>query len=90
MTPRLYPLSPRQREILDLIPTLTRERGIPPSFGEIGERLGIHVSRVRQIAISLQRRGLVVREPRVARSLRLASPTAPAADRPTARTKRGR
>jgi repressor LexA len=85
-----YPLSSRQRLFIETVRRLTAERGFPPSLKEVGTALGCHASRAMQVARSLQRRGLVTREARIPRSLRLVTPAAPNAAPVPARPARGR
>ncbi len=57
-------LTSRQREILEVIDRYMRERGYPPSVREIGEAVGLtSPSTVHNHLASLQRRGLLRRDP---------------------------
>jgi repressor LexA len=70
-----YPVSERatterQRRILDVIRAFTEERGYPPSVREIGERVGLSSSSTVQSHLkTLERRGLLRRDPTKPRAL---------------------
>lgn len=78
MKPR-DPLSPRQRQLIATVERLTADRGFPPTLAEAARDMGIHPSRVHQLAISTERKGFLAREPRVARSWRVVKPAVAAA-----------
>ncbi len=60
----------RQRRILDTIRQFTEERGYPPSVREIGERVGLSSSSTVQSHLkTLERRGLIHRDPTKPRAL---------------------
>ena len=60
----------RQRRILDTIRQFTEERGYPPSVREIGERVGLSSSSTVQSHLkTLERRGLIRRDPTKPRAL---------------------
>lgn len=64
----------RQTEILDLLETCQAQGDPPPSYREIGERLGIpNVSAVAKHVAALRRKGLLSTLAGKARSIRLAS-----------------
>jgi len=63
-------LTPRQRQILDIIDTAMRERGYPPSVREIGEKVGLtSPSTVHTHLASLQRLGFLRRDPTKPRAI---------------------
>ena len=63
-------LTARQREILEVIDRYMRERGYPPSVREIGEAVGLtSPSTVHNHLASLQRRGLLRRDPTKPRAI---------------------
>jgi repressor LexA len=63
-------LTSRQREILEVIDRYMRERGYPPSVREIGEAVGLtSPSTVHNHLASLQRRGLLRRDPTKPRAI---------------------
>lgn len=65
-------LSPRQAQLCQTIERLARERGgVPPSMREVSVALGLHPSRVAQLAATAEAKGALIREPRVARSWRV-------------------
>jgi SOS-response transcriptional repressor LexA len=68
------PLSQRQRDFTKAVATLTKRRGIPPTLTEIADELGISLQRSAQLAAACVARGVVSRERRVARSLRVVKP----------------
>jgi len=64
------PPTPRQQAILDVIAEFTREHGYPPSVREIGERVGLSSSSTVQSHLkTLERRGLIKRDPTKPRAL---------------------
>lgn len=69
------PLSPRQRDFARAVTTLTKRRGIPPTLAEVAKEISVSLPRAVQLADACQSRGVVSRERRVARSLRVVGPT---------------
>jgi repressor LexA len=62
--------TPRQQAILDTISDYRREHGYPPSVREIGERVGLSSSSTVQSHLrTLQRKGLIHRDPTKPRAL---------------------
>ena len=62
--------SEKQQRILEIIRAFTAERGYPPSVREIGERVGLSSSSTVQSHLkSLERRGLIHRDPTKPRAL---------------------
>jgi repressor LexA len=63
-------LTPRQREILDVIEQHQRDRGFPPSVREIGEAVGLtSPSTVHAHLATLQRLGFLRRDPTKPRAI---------------------
>lgn len=63
-------LTPRQREILNVISTSMQERGYPPSVREIGEAVGLNSpSTVHNHLTTLQKMGFLRRDPTKPRAL---------------------
>jgi repressor LexA len=63
-------LTPRQREVLEIIENHMRERGYPPSVREIGEAVGLtSPSTVHAHLNALQRRGYLRRDPTKPRAI---------------------
>ncbi len=61
----------RQRRILDVIREFTAERGYPPSVREIGQRVGLSSSSTIHFHLkSLERHGLITRDPTKPRAMR--------------------
>ena len=61
----------RQKRILEVIREFTREQGYPPSVREIGERVGLSSSSTIHAHLkTLERRGLISRDPTKPRALR--------------------
>src|SRR5579871_3930283 len=61
----------RQQRILDVIRAFTAERGYPPSVREIGERVGLSSSSTIHAHLkSLEKHGLISRDPTKPRALR--------------------
>lgn len=67
----MAPLTRRQCDFARAVGTLTRRRGIPPTLAEVAAEMEICEAKAIQLADSCQTRGLVTRERRVARSLRV-------------------
>jgi repressor LexA len=64
------PLTPRQREILNVIEQNMQERGYPPSVREIGEAVGLNSpSTVHNHLNTLQKMGFLRRDPTKPRAL---------------------
>lgn len=76
-----YPLSKRMQQYLAALERLTADRGFPPTLSELARECGVHPTRSQQLARSLTRRGLILREPKVPRSIRLAKPVSSACKR---------
>jgi SOS-response transcriptional repressor LexA len=69
-------LSPRQRDFTRAVGSLTkRRRGLPPTLAEVAAELAVSTQRAAQLADACAARGVVIRERRVARSLRVVRPT---------------
>jgi hypothetical protein len=65
-------LSPRQAQLISTIEKLTRDRdGLPPTLREVSVAMGVHPSRVAQLARSTEQKGALAREPRTARSWKI-------------------
>jgi repressor LexA len=63
-------LTPRQREVLQIIEKHVRDRGYPPSVREIGEAVGLtSPSTVHAHLAALQRRGYLRRDPTKPRAI---------------------
>ena len=63
-------LTPRQREVLEIIEQHMQERGYPPSVREIGEAVGLtSPSTVHAHLAALQRRGYLRRDPTKPRAI---------------------
>lgn len=67
--------SRRQRDFAHAVATLAKRRGIPPTLSEVADEIAVSLPRAAQLAAACQARGIVTREPRVARSLRAVNPT---------------
>jgi len=68
-------LTARQQEILDFIRQQIEEKGIPPTYREIGERFQIRSTNgVHATLEALRRKGYLEREPSISRGLRVKSP----------------
>lgn len=68
------PFTARQGEYLAFIERFTARRGYPPSFEEIGRHFGTTPPTVNTMIKTLERRGLLSRQPGVARSLKVMVP----------------
>jgi len=64
-------LSPRQKQLVEVVETLTRDHGYPPSTREIAAVMGVHFSRVNQLIATAAARGAVTRDPGKMRSVRV-------------------
>ena len=67
-------LSPRQRDFARAVSTLTKRRGLPPTLAEVAAELAVSIQRAAQLADACAVLGVVLRERRVARSLRVVRP----------------
>ena len=68
-------LSERQKDFARAVSGLTKKRGIPPTLIELAGELNVSLARAAQLAAACEARGVVTRERRVARSLRVVSST---------------
>lgn len=76
-------LTSRQRVVLEVIRDSVERRGYPPSMREIGEAVGLtSTSSVAHQLASLQRKGLLRRDPNRPRALEVVLPAAPARAEP--------
>jgi repressor LexA len=74
-SPDLPGLTPRQRRILEVIRDSVERRGYPPSVREIGEAVGLtSPSSVSYQLASLQKKGLLRRDPNRPRAVDVRSP----------------
>ena len=64
-------LTHRQLEVVDAIDRLTRDRGFPPTVAEVGDELGVCGQRAATLIGIAEARGLVKRDRRIPRSLRV-------------------
>lgn len=68
----MKPLTDRQLQILAAIAALVEAKGYAPSIRELGKDTGITSTYGVECAIvQLEKRGLVIRDPRIARSMRI-------------------
>lgn len=66
-------LPPRQKDVLNSIVVLTEEHGYPPTLQELASALGLkNRMTVHQHVVALKKKGMVVWEPKLNRSLRVA------------------
>lgn len=69
-------LTDRQADVLNAIREVLERDGRPPTIRELGERLGIRATNgVNDHLKALERKGYVVREPRMSRTLRVIEQT---------------
>src|SRR5471030_1396298 len=74
MTPSLSDLPARQRDVLNLISSLTSTNGYPPTLAELAKSLGLkNRMTVHQHVAALKKKGFVQWEPGLNRSLRVLS-----------------
>ena len=66
--------TPRQGQYLAYIYYYTRIHGIPPAEADMERYFRVACSSVHQMILTLERRGLITREPGAARSIRLVLP----------------
>ena len=64
-------LARRQREVLDHLAAYVALHGYPPTLREQSEALGINISAVHQHWQALERKGYVVRNPKLSRTIRI-------------------
>ena len=73
-TKRQRPITPKQKQVLDLVRDGINANGYAPTLDEMAKALGKAKGSVYEIVSSLVNRGHLLREPNVARNLRLAEP----------------
>jgi Mn-dependent DtxR family transcriptional regulator len=61
----------REPELLEAIARLTEERGHCPSFTELGDEMNVSRQRIAKMVASAVERGVLSKEPRRPRTLRL-------------------
>ena len=64
-------MSPRQQQLVVAVEELTGQRGYPPTIMELAVAMRVSRTRVGQLVAACQQKGLLVRDPRRARSLRV-------------------
>jgi len=65
-------LTPRQKQALEAVIQITRQRGRPPTIRELGQTLGIRSTNgVRYLLAVLARKGFIRRRPRTSRGIEL-------------------
>lgn len=73
MVTELEALPPRQKEVVRLIIQLTEEHGYPPTLAELAKAMGLrNRMTVHQHVTALKKKGIVLWEPGLNRSLRVA------------------
>jgi repressor LexA len=73
------PLTARQKQALDFIVSVARERGCPPTIREMGQALGISSTNgVRYLLEALSKKGYIRRHPRRSRGIELIRAASPA------------
>lgn len=76
-------LTPRQQEILEFIRARIRDKGVPPSVREIGDKFGIRSTNgVHGFLRALEKKGAITRDPGLARSIEVIDPDTGEPDRP--------
>lgn len=65
------PPTPRQQDVLAAIRACQSERGVSPTYEEIGAALGISKITVREMVQGLCRRGIVRVRPKIARGIEI-------------------
>ncbi len=70
----MKPYTRRQLEILRFVSHYTSENGLPPTYEEIGDELGVHRVTIFQHLNALERRGAIRRSPQLARSIEILDP----------------
>lgn len=64
-------MKPREQQLLAAIKRLSDARGFQPTMRELSAAMGVSVARVHQLVIACERKGLITREPGLARTYRL-------------------
>lgn len=68
-------LSAREQLVLDGIRSFVAEHGYPPTVRELGRRVGISSSQtIFQHLLTLEAKGWIQRDPKVARAIRVMDP----------------
>jgi repressor LexA len=79
--PDAHGLTPRQRRVLEVIRNSVERRGYPPSMREIGEAVGLtSTSSVAHQLRTLERKGLLRRDPHRPRAVEVILPGGPGED----------
>lgn len=68
------PFTKKQGEYLTFIHQYTKMRGFPPAFAEMEHYFGVTPPTVNQMIKNLEKKGLIEKEPRKARSIRVTPP----------------
>lgn len=69
---KLTPITPRQKETLEIIIRLTKENSYPPTIPEIKDELGVKSTfAVRTHVLELIRKGYLEREPGQVRAMKV-------------------
>lgn len=68
------PLTTKQRRLLDAIRWLRTKRGIPPTYDELADRLGVRRAAVAELIRALENKGYVTHDRYKRRSLELTDP----------------
>jgi len=71
-------LSPRQAELVNAVERLTKSQGFPPSLKELAAELGCSRGRAKQLADLAVKKGILLHDPRLARSWRVVRSSKPA------------
>ena len=72
--PADIPFTKKQGEYLAFIYQYTKMRGFPPAFAEMEHYFGVTPPTVNQMIKNLEKKGLIVKEPRKARSIKVTLP----------------
>ena len=64
-------LAKRQQAVLDHLPGYVAQHGYPPTLREQSQALGINISAVHQHWQALERKGYVIRNPKLPRTIRI-------------------
>ena len=70
----MKPYTRRQLQIMRFVHAYMSEHGMPPTYEEIGEELGVHRVTIFQHMNALERRGALRRSPTLARSIEILDP----------------
>lgn len=68
-------ITPRMRQLCDIVTAFTRRDGFPPALADIATAMGISTAATRRLAMGAVERGALTHRPGAARSWRVVEET---------------